>query len=157
MSGTLQLSAGPGGLRAGPFLATLGTTLAIGDTEPVTIALNGQIPDGPWEARVTLESGLLQRSAQAIITFPKIGASLPVTTTSSRSSWFLFLVMSLVVLLLLSVALLLVTLRRVRRRARITPSGDVEVNRCSQGKSTVSPHSAGAGSMTAPVADLAST
>ena len=34
MSGTLQLLAGPGGLSAGPFPATLGTTLAIGDTEP---------------------------------------------------------------------------------------------------------------------------
>ena len=34
MNGTLQLSAGPGGLSAGPFPANLGVTLAIGDTEP---------------------------------------------------------------------------------------------------------------------------
>jgi hypothetical protein len=116
MSGTLQLSAGPGGVRAGPFLATLGTTLAIGDTEPVTITLNRQIPAGPWEARITLESGQLQRSAQAIITFPKIGASPPVKTTSVQSSWLLFVVIGLVLFLLLSVALVFVTLRRVRSR-----------------------------------------
>jgi hypothetical protein len=114
MSGTLQLSAGPGGIRAGPFLATLGTTLAIGDTEPVTIALNRQIPAGPWEASITLESGLLRRSAQAIITFPRIGVSPPVKTTSIRSSWLLFVVTGLLVFLLPSVALLFVILRRVR-------------------------------------------
>jgi hypothetical protein len=122
MSGTLQLSAGPGGLRAGPFLATLGTTLAINDTEPVTIPLNGQIPAGPWEARVTLESGLLQRSAQAVITFPRIGASLPVKTTPVRSGWFQFAVVGFVVFLLLTVALLFVRLRRLRHRSRPAPA-----------------------------------
>ena len=116
MSGTLQLSAGPGGLRAGPFLATLGTSLAIGDTEPVTIALNGQIPAGPWEARITLESGLLQRSAEATITFPKFGAAPPVKTSSVRSGWLLFVVIGVVGILALSVGTLLVTVRRLRPR-----------------------------------------
>jgi hypothetical protein len=116
MSGTLQLSAGPGGLRAGPFLATLGTSLAIGDTEPVTIALNRQIPAGPWEARITLQSGLLQRTAQATITFPKIGAAPPVKTSSVQSGWFLFVVIGVVGFLLLSVGTLLVIVRRLRPR-----------------------------------------
>ena len=44
MNGTLELTDGPGGLSAGPFPAKLGTTLAIGDTEPVTIALDKQLP-----------------------------------------------------------------------------------------------------------------
>jgi hypothetical protein len=70
MSGTLQLSAGPGGLSAGPFPANLGTTLAIGATEPITIMLGRQVPDGPWHALVTLRSGLLERSARATISFP---------------------------------------------------------------------------------------
>jgi hypothetical protein len=70
MSGTLRLSAGPGGLSAGPFPANLGTTLAIGATEPITIMLDKQVPDGPWHALVTLRSGLLERSARATITFP---------------------------------------------------------------------------------------
>jgi LPXTG-motif cell wall-anchored protein len=73
MSGTLQLSAGPGGLSAGPFSAKLGTTLAIGATEPITIKLDKQIPDGPWQALVTLRSGLLERSARATINFPATG------------------------------------------------------------------------------------
>jgi hypothetical protein len=70
MSGSLQLSAGPGGLSAGPFPANLGTTLAIGATEPIMIMLDRQIPDGPWHALVTLRSGLIERSARATINFP---------------------------------------------------------------------------------------
>jgi hypothetical protein len=73
MSGTLQLSSGPGGLSAGPFAANLGTTLAIGATEPIIIMLDKQIPDGPWHALVTLRSGLLERSARATISFPATG------------------------------------------------------------------------------------
>jgi hypothetical protein len=56
MNGPLQLLAGPGGLSAGPFPATLGVTLAIGDTEPVTIPLDKQLPAGPWNAQITLHS-----------------------------------------------------------------------------------------------------
>jgi hypothetical protein len=70
MSGTLRLSDGPGGLSAGPFRANLGTTLAIGATEPIMIMLDRQIPDGPWHALVTLRSGLIERSARATINFP---------------------------------------------------------------------------------------
>ena len=70
MNGTLQLLAGPGGLSAGPFLAILGSTLAVGDTEPVTIALDKQVPAGPWEASIALRSGLVDRSARATLTFP---------------------------------------------------------------------------------------
>jgi hypothetical protein len=74
MNGTLQLSAGPGGLSAGPFPANLGETLAIGDTEPITITFDRRLPAGPWDALVTLHSGLLERSARATITFPVPGA-----------------------------------------------------------------------------------
>jgi LPXTG-motif cell wall-anchored protein len=70
MNGTVALAHGPGGLSAGPFPARLGTTLAIGDTERVTTVLARQMPSGPWIARVTLRSGLLQRKAHATITFP---------------------------------------------------------------------------------------
>jgi hypothetical protein len=104
MSGTLQLSAGPGGLSAGPFQANLGTTLAIGATEPIIIMLDKQIPDGPWHALVTLRSGLLQRSAQATISFPATGAP--------SSPLFTYLVIAgLVILLLLGIVA-----ARLRRR-----------------------------------------
>jgi hypothetical protein len=75
MSGTLQLSAGPGGLSAGPFPANLGTTLAIGASEPIVILLDGQIPDGLWHALVALRSGLIERSASATIDFPATATS----------------------------------------------------------------------------------
>jgi hypothetical protein len=84
MSGTLQLSAGPGGLSAGPFPAALGVTLAIGATEPVTITLNGVVPPGPWLARIALHSGLTERSAQATITFPVRGSSAPATAVATH-------------------------------------------------------------------------
>jgi hypothetical protein len=86
VSGTLQLSSGPGGLSAGPFPAALGVTLAIADTEPVTITLDEVVPAGPWNARITLHSGLTQRSATATITFPSSGASLPIKTAATRAS-----------------------------------------------------------------------
>jgi hypothetical protein len=70
LSGTLRLSDGPGGLSAGPFDASLGTTLGLGQTEPVTVLLDKALPAGPWKATVELRSGLLRRKAEATITFP---------------------------------------------------------------------------------------
>jgi hypothetical protein len=101
MSGTLQLSAGPGGLSAGPFAANLGITLAIGATEPITVMLDKQIPDGPWHALLTLRSGLLQRSARATISFP---------ATGTPSSPYL-IIAGLVILLLVGIVA-----ARLRRR-----------------------------------------
>lgn len=63
------LSAGPGGLAAGPFPATLGATLNPGDASPVSIVLDKAIAGGPWTATLTLRSGLLERRAEATITF----------------------------------------------------------------------------------------
>ena len=80
VSGTMLLSAGPGGLNAGPFAVTLGTTLAIGSTEPITTVLDQQVPNGPWDVEITLRSGLLSRTVRATVTFPDSGASLPVAT-----------------------------------------------------------------------------
>lgn len=81
MSGTLRLTGGPGGLSAGPFNATLGTTLAVGETEPVTVTLDGALPAGPWKARLDLQSGLTRRGATATITFPDRGEAAPVDAT----------------------------------------------------------------------------
>jgi hypothetical protein len=85
MNGTLDLKSGPGGLSAGPFPAGLGTTLAIGATAPVTIALDRALPAGPWDARITLRSGLVEKSADATITFPAAGSAAPVKTEPNRS------------------------------------------------------------------------
>jgi hypothetical protein len=63
-----------------------GRTL-FGATEPVTIALAPALPAGPWDARITLRSGLLEQSAAANLIFPAAGASLMVKTTSGGSTW----------------------------------------------------------------------
>jgi len=115
MSGSLDLLAGPGGLRAGPFPATLGVTLAIGDSEPVSITLDRQLPAGPWDARVTLRSGLLQRSARASLTFPAAGAALPVRAASVGSG-ALYPALVVVALLLVAMAVLVEAIRRRRSR-----------------------------------------
>lgn len=70
MSGTLSLTAGPGGLSAGPFPAELGTTLPPGGSSPVVVVLDPAIRGGPWVATLTLRSGPLERAAKATVTFP---------------------------------------------------------------------------------------
>jgi CheY-like chemotaxis protein len=85
MNGSLELNGGPGGLNAGPFPASLGTTLAIGATAPVTIVLDKALPAGPWDARITLKSGLVEQSADATITFPASGSSAAVATNAEKS------------------------------------------------------------------------
>jgi hypothetical protein len=111
MNGTLKLLAGPGGLSAGPFPATLGTTVAIGDAEAVTIVLDKWLPAGPWDAQLTLHSGLLERSAAATITFAHTRTSPSTTIPSPRSRW-LYPATAGLVILLLAVAVLVITLRR---------------------------------------------
>jgi hypothetical protein len=87
MRGTLNLSDGPGGLRAGPFPANLGVSLGIGETEPVTIMLDERLPAGPWEAQLSLHSGLLDRTAKATLTFPDTGAAAAVPTNAEGPVW----------------------------------------------------------------------
>jgi hypothetical protein len=113
MSGTLELNDGPGGLRAGPFDASLGTTLAPGDTGSVTVILDAQLPPGPWDARIALESGLLERTERATITFPARGA----VTVSTRDGGLLFALLGILALLLSAgvVSALIVRRRRSDR------------------------------------------
>lgn len=70
LSGTLQLTNGPGSLAAGPFDVQIGTTLAPGATAPARIPLDQNLPDGPWDAVVTIRSGRIEHEAKATITFP---------------------------------------------------------------------------------------
>ncbi len=114
MNGTLTLSKGPGGLSAGPFSATLGTTLAIGDTEPVKITLDKRLPAGPWAAVITLRSGLLQRSAKATITFPASGVAAATLARSNASSdTWVYLVIAAGVLLLVLIAAFFIRRRKL--------------------------------------------
>nr|WP_144298895.1 hypothetical protein [Streptomyces sp. TLI_235] len=70
LTGSLTMTDGPGSLSAGPFKANLGTTLGVGEREPVTVPLDRQLPNGPWKVRLTLASGLIQHTVTATLTFP---------------------------------------------------------------------------------------
>jgi hypothetical protein len=109
VSGTLRLTAGPGGLTAGPLHATLGSTLAVGQREPVTISLDKRLPLGPWDAQVSVRSGLLEHSARGRIVFP--------ATPSPGLRWgYPAIVGSLVLLLLGGTAFVAYQRRRLAHR-----------------------------------------
>jgi hypothetical protein len=116
MSGALKLLNGPSGLTAGPFPASLGTTLAVDATESVTILLDEELPAGPWDASINLKSGLIERNAKATITFPDVGAAPPVST--SGRPWWVYVVIGLAILLLIAVLLSVVKSRRGGREGR---------------------------------------
>ncbi|MGH3486633.1 MAG: hypothetical protein ACRDP8_01745 [Actinopolymorphaceae bacterium] len=71
MSGTLSLADGPGGFKAGPYPAKVGTVLLPGDSAPVTVRLNPETPNGPWNVRLTLTSGRISHTIKAMVTFPE--------------------------------------------------------------------------------------
>lgn len=119
LRGTLRLTEGPGGLSAGPFEVTLGPTLGVDQTELVTVPLDKALPDGPWTARITLESGLLERSAQARITFPAAGIGEPVEAEQAGGFPWLRVVGGVVLLVML--ALLRACL--FRRRGAVSREG----------------------------------
>lgn len=76
MSGELRLDKGPGGLSAGPFDVELGTTLGVGEQQPVAVTLDKALPAGPWHAELVLTSGRISRGVEGTITFPEgAGAS----------------------------------------------------------------------------------
>jgi hypothetical protein len=88
LSGELRLAEGPGGLSAGPFEVKLGTTLAIGAREPVSVALDKALPAGPWKATITLRSSITERTASGVITFPAGNgtSATPVDATSEKKT-----------------------------------------------------------------------
>lgn len=119
MRGTLALSDGPGGLRAGPFAADLGVTLLPEASAPVTVTLDRQMPDGPWRVELTLASGMVKRTATATVTFPRAGMGLSVSPDLGPLTLFAA-VGGLAALLLGAFAL------AVRRRRRTDTDTDVD-------------------------------
>ncbi|HET6908477.1 MAG TPA: peptidase [Mycobacteriales bacterium] len=124
MTGTLTLDHGPGGLSAGPFPVRLGTTLAPGQREPVTVVLDKALPAGPWHARIELQSDLLRRAAEATITFPlAIGTkAAPVAAKAVPLTRNRDVLVPIAIGLVLFVVILL-GLAWWRRRARMVSSG----------------------------------
>jgi hypothetical protein len=125
LGGTLALTDGPGALSAGPFDAVLGTTVAVGDTEPVRIDLDPQLPAGPWHAVITLHSGLVERTATATIAFPDAGSAAAVATSSggSRRPYVLYAGLLLALVALVTVAVVVRRRRSLVSEVVATPTG----------------------------------
>jgi hypothetical protein len=124
MSGDLLLSDGPAGLNAGPFPAELGRTLAIGSSQPVRVVLDPETPAGPWQARLTLRSGRIEKAVTGTITFPDVGEQ-PEDVAFERADERkgpAALVASLLLLLVLLGLLWWLWRRRRRARERETES-----------------------------------
>jgi len=73
LDGQASLSGGPGRLSAGPFEAK-NETLPIGGSADVLIALDPAIPSGSWKVQVTLRSGLIENTAEAVLEVPATSA-----------------------------------------------------------------------------------
>ena len=67
-AGTLKLTNGPGDLSAGPYKEPA-VTLAPGQSQPITVYLNKEMPHGTWLATIDETSGITQLTAQATINF----------------------------------------------------------------------------------------
>jgi hypothetical protein len=101
VGGTLTLSNGPGGLRAGPFPVDPGKALAAGSVNRTKIRLDKQLPRGPWRAEIQLNSKFVQRTAVATITFPAEAAAIaPAMESSTRTRDRILLGVLLALLLL---------------------------------------------------------
>jgi hypothetical protein len=85
--GTLTLEDGPGGLTAGPFPVNMPITLGVGESGQVSVPLDPRIPAGPWNAELTLISGLVERTVRGQLTFPDSGMSAPVPAQQSSPTW----------------------------------------------------------------------
>ena len=84
LSGTARLADGPGGTSAGPIPINQIITLAPGESHLVAFLMPRRLPSGPWQATVTLTSGLTRRSASATVLF---GAHLTASTWSLPARW----------------------------------------------------------------------
>jgi hypothetical protein len=127
ISGTLALSKVTGALSAGPYQVQLGTTLAPGQSEPVKIVLTDQVADGPWNATIALQSGLLHETYRAQIIFPHNPGTAAAAVTQPKTtpdnghrSLLAYALVAATILATLLITVLLVVARR--RRNKRTPA-----------------------------------
>lgn len=118
LSGTLSLSHGPGGLRAGPFGVPQIPTLGIDQRGNVLVPLNKQTPRGPWLARLQLQSGYVKHAVTGRIVFPAHAGTVgkPVTAHPVPLLQDRHVLLPFALLLILLVAALLFFLLWHRRR-----------------------------------------
>ena len=120
ISGELSLSDGPGGVSAGPFPLTVGATVLPDHTAQVRVLMAKGLPDGPWKVRLTLRSGLIERTTTAALTFPSTADTLGAPVTPD--SWIAKPLVLLGVLAALGLSFLAAR-RRLARRPRTSAAG----------------------------------
>lgn len=131
LSGTLNLSGGPGGLTAEPVNADY-ATIAPGREGRVEFVIpnSSSLPAGPWQAAVTLASGFNKHDTSASITFPDRGIGDSVGGSSSGWSigaWIGLAVGVLVVVF--GLAAYVVRSRRGRATAEESTAASLESDR----------------------------
>ncbi|GAA5197689.1 hypothetical protein GCM10023322_69490 [Rugosimonospora acidiphila] len=113
MTGSLTLTNDDGSVKAGPFEVTNGVTILPGQSGPVQVPIDKQLPAGAWTAKLTLASGTTTRTASATFTLPVAGTRAAIM--ASGTPWTkLGAAATLAVLLI--VAALLLTRYLLRRR-----------------------------------------
>ena len=117
LSGTLDLTKGPSSLSAGPFPVRSVATLTPGGAGAVTVALERGLPNGPWDAKITLTSGTTSETVTARITFPDAPATsaAPADAVRSRSTKSPIPAGATGVAVLLAALATVVTVRRRRK------------------------------------------
>ncbi|GAB3967797.1 hypothetical protein V1634_11980 [Plantactinospora veratri] len=73
LGGTVSLSEGPAGTRAGPFDVIEGTTLGPGTAGTVGVRFPRELPNGPWKIDIALQSGTVRQTGTGRISFPDPG------------------------------------------------------------------------------------
>ncbi|HZG90787.1 MAG TPA: hypothetical protein VEZ42_11290 [Pseudonocardia sp.] len=122
LSGTLDLTGGPGALTAGPFPVQTGSTVAPGQSATVSVAMDRQLPDGPWDAALTLRSGMLEENVEARIQFPAAPGTATPAAAEQAGGWGVgLLVGALILLVVLLLVVLVVVLLRRRRPEAVGP------------------------------------
>jgi hypothetical protein len=86
LSGTVRLTAGPGGTSAGPFTGR-GITLAPGQSGNVTFTPPKSLPNGPWQASVSLVSGVTTVTATDSVQFAGIMVAATASGGLSLMAW----------------------------------------------------------------------
>jgi hypothetical protein len=69
LSGSLTLSNAPSKTTAGPFTSERSTALRAGEATDVVLTLDPALVDGPWDAALTVKSGLLARDISGTVSF----------------------------------------------------------------------------------------
>ena len=90
--------------------------------------LDKQVPAGPWDAKITLRSGLIETSAHATITFPAARGAPRAVPAEGRSWRWLYVAVAAAVTLLIG-AVIWRIFRRRRRRIHRAAHGPARVIR----------------------------